>query len=141
MRTLNGQLMRAGIIIGIKVSGPHVSKLAAAGAAAALLCGCSHTDVIATQRTVYVALSEYRITPQSVSISAGALTILVHNYGRVTHNLVISIDSQPEASTRPIAPGQSAELALSLPPGNYQMVSTILDDQALGAYGTLHITS
>lgn len=118
-----------------------MSKLVAAGGAAALLCGCAHTAVIAKQRTLYVALSEYRVTPQSVRVSAGALTIFVHNYGRLTHNLVISIGSQPEATTRPIWPGQSAELAVTLAPGNYQMVSTILDDQALGAYGTLRVTS
>jgi plastocyanin len=121
--------------------GPRASRLAAASAAVALLCGCAHTEVIGSHRTLYVALSEYRLTPQSVRVSAGSLTIFVHNYGRLTHNLVISQGSQAEAGTRPIAPGETAELAITLSPGNYQMASTVLDDQALGAYGTLRVTS
>ena len=35
------------------------------------------------------------------------------------------------------APGQSAELFATLAAGKYLMASTILSDQALGAYGTL----
>ena len=107
----------------------------------ALLCGCAHTEVIGNPRTLYVALSEYRLSPQSVRVSAGPLTIFVHNYGRLTHNLVILLGSLAEASTRPISPGGTAELAITLMPGNYQMASTVLDDQALGAYGSLRVTS
>ena len=40
-------------------------------------------------------------------------------------------------STKPIAPGQTAQLDAALPPGHYLMASSILSDQALGAYGTL----
>ncbi len=67
--------------------------------------------MVAKQRTLHVALSEYRVTPQSVRVSAGALTIFVHNYGRLTHNLVISLGGQPEATTEPIcARARRAEL-------------------------------
>jgi hypothetical protein len=123
------------------MSGPRGSRLAAVSAAAALLCGCAHTESLGAQRTLYLALSEYRVTPQSVRVSQGPLTIFVHNYGRLTHNLVISLGTQAEAGTRPIAPGQTAELAVTLGPGNYLMASTVLDDQALGAYGTLRVAS
>ena len=117
------------------------STIAAATVAVAVLGGCGHTHVVGSSRTLYVALSEYRITPQSVRVSTGSLTIFVHNYGRLTHNFVISLDSQPEASTQPIAPGEGAELVVALSPGNYQMTSTLIDDQALGEYGTLNVTS
>jgi hypothetical protein len=43
------------------------------------------------------------------------------------------------AGTQPIAPGQTTELDLDLAPGTYQMASTILSDQALGAFGTLTV--
>ena len=86
-----------------------------------------------------MALSEYRVAPQSLSARPGTLTILVHNYGRLNHNLVISYDGVAEASTEPIRPGQSAELIATLTPGRYVMASTVLSDQALGAYGSLDV--
>ena len=79
--------------------------------------------------------------PQDVHATAGALTIFVHNYGRLTHNLVISLDGHTQVSTQPIAPGQTTELFATLSPGKYLMASTILSDQALGAYGTLDVSS
>jgi hypothetical protein len=88
---------------------------------------------------LHVALSEYRVAPQDVSARAGTLTIFVHNYGRLNHNLVISYNGVSEASTEPIRPGQSAELIATLTPGRYVMASTVLSDQALGAYGSLTV--
>jgi hypothetical protein len=116
--------------------------LALAAVALALLAGgCSHTERIGVDRTLRVALSEYRVNPQSVRASAGTLTIFVQNYGRLTHNLVISLGGQSAGSTKPIPPGQSAALVLTLTPGTYLMASTILSDEALGEYGTLTVTS
>jgi len=86
-----------------------------------------------------VALTEYRVMPQSIRASSGQLTILVRNDGRLTHNLVVSSNGQPVGSTPPIAPGASTSVAVDLVPGKYVMSSTILGDQALGEYGTLTI--
>lgn len=112
-----------------------------AAASLALLSGCGHTRVIVGERTLYVSLTDYRVAPQSVRVSSGEVTILVHNYGRLTHNLVVSLDGRSTGSTRPIWPSQSAEMTLTLVPGTYLMASTILSDQALGEYGTLKVTS
>jgi plastocyanin len=106
-----------------------------------LISGCGRTAVVGSSRTLQVALTEYRLKPQSVRASAGLLTIVVHNYGVLTHNLVISSSGQPTAATAPIWPGDSTELTVALAPGTYQMASTILSDQTLGAYGTLRVTS
>jgi hypothetical protein len=103
--------------------------------------GCGATTHVGSDRTLQIALNEYRVAPQDVHASPGPLTIIVHNYGRLTHNLVISLNGQTEVSTKPIAPGQTAELDPILTPGKYLMASTILSDQALGAYGTLDIGS
>ncbi|MDQ6730986.1 MAG: hypothetical protein M3022_11970 [Actinomycetota bacterium] len=94
---------------------------------------------MSTTGILHVALSEYRVAPQQVSAPAGTLTIFVHNYGRLNHNLVISYRGVPEAFTEPIRPGQSAELITSLTPGRYVMASTVLSDQALGTYGSLTV--
>jgi predicted component of type VI protein secretion system len=117
------------------------APLAVTVVAAAILCGCSHTAAIGSRRVLQVTLTEYRITPQDVRGKAGPLTIFVHNFGRLAHNLSISLDGQPEGSTQPIPPGQTTELSVTLSPGTYQMASTILSDQALGAYGTLKLGS
>jgi hypothetical protein len=103
------------------------------------LAGCGKTTRVAAGGTLQVALTEYHVAPQSVSAASGALTIDVHNYGRLSHDLVISSGGIPLASTKPIAPGQTAELLTTLSPGRYLMSSTILSDQALGAYGTLTV--
>jgi hypothetical protein len=105
----------------------------------ALLCGCGHTQVVPSDGVLQISLSEYRVTPQSVQARPGPLILVVRNYGRLTHDLVISLSGHPEASTKPIAPGQSADLVVTLGAGEYLMISTILSDQDLGTYGTLTV--
>ena len=105
----------------------------------ALLCGCGQTHVVGADHTLTVTLSEYRVAPQSIRAPAGLLTIFVHNDGRLTHNLVISLGGHPQAATQPISPGGTAALAVTLGPGRYLVASTLLSDQALGAYGTLTV--
>jgi hypothetical protein len=101
------------------------------------LAACGATKTVRTGATLQIALNEYRVTPQDVRAQTGMLSIFVHNYGRLTHDLVISLDGRAEAATTPIAPGQTQELDAALGPGHYLMASSILSDQALGAYGTL----
>jgi len=94
-------------------------------------------QAIGSHRVLQVTLTEFRITPQDIRGQAGPLTIFVHNFGRLSHNLAISRDGRADGSTQAIPPGQTSELAVTLSPGTYQLASTILSDQALGAYGTL----
>jgi hypothetical protein len=105
-----------------------------------VLAACSSTTTVSANGTLRLALTEYHVQPQSVRAGAGLLMIVVHNYGRLSHNLVISQDGHPAASTKAIPPGASTDLFTDLPPGHYVMASTILADQALGAYGSLTIT-
>ncbi|MGA2009631.1 MAG: hypothetical protein ABSH51_03705 [Solirubrobacteraceae bacterium] len=109
----------------------------AAVLAAVGLAACGATARVGRDGVLEIGLSEYRVTPQRVAAAPGVLTIFVHNYGRLTHDLVISEDGTVIASTAPVAPGETAELDAALTAGSYLMASTILSDQALGAYGTL----
>ena len=120
--------------------GARVTIVLAALASASVISGCSHTQRVGQDHTRRIALTEYRINPQHAIASAGPLTIVVHNFGRLTHNLSLSHDGQPSGSTKPIPPGQSVELTVSVVHGTYVMASTILDDQALGDYGTLSVS-
>ena len=102
--------------------------------------GCSHTEVVGSNRTLHVAISEYRLNPARVRVTTGSLTILVRNVGRLTHNLVIGSGGQKEAGTTTIWPGQSTALTVNLAPGTYSMSSNLQSDQALGVDGTLEVT-
>jgi hypothetical protein len=105
------------------------------------LAGCGHVATVRSgpAATLRVALNEYRVTPQDVQTGSGTLTFVVHNYGRLTHDLIINHDGQQIAATEPLAPGQTTDLVATLAPGQYLMSSTILSDQAVGVYGTLHV--
>jgi plastocyanin len=123
---------------------PRAAELAAGTLVAVLLsvgaAGCEHVKHVGRNRTLRVALTEYRLNPQSVRVAAGTLTIAVKNSGRMTHNLVVSRGGRSIASTRALAPGQSTRLKVLVTRGTYVMTSTVLSDQALGEYGTLSVT-
>jgi hypothetical protein len=106
---------------------------------ATAVAGCARSQNVGSKRTVQVGVTEYLLRPDDVQASAGPLTLVVHNYGRLTHDLVITQEGQKEASTGTIWPGQTAELAIDLPRGRYTMASNVVLDQPLGAYGTLTI--
>ncbi len=102
---------------------------------------CSHAVAVGSNRTLRVALTEYRVIPQSVRSKAGQLTLIVENDGRLTHDLAVSAGGKVISQTPPLLPGAVADLVLSLGPGTYMMASTLFSDQALGAYGTLTVIS
>jgi hypothetical protein len=105
------------------------------------LAGCGHNATVGSDRTLKLALTEYQVVPQKVEVSTGELTIIVHNVGKLVHNLVVTQGDQRIAETQPIWPGTVGELAVALPPGRYTLSSTLFSDQALGQYGTLTVTS
>ena len=140
--------------------GAFLAALAGAGAAVGLA-ACGHS-VTVTQRRLGVALSEYRVRPDHIVASPGPLTVTLENVGRLTHNLVISRDTATTtvrtvvsatatrtetgtttvaARSGDIAPGATSTLTVGLTPGRYRIDSTVDSDQALGAEGTLTVTS
>jgi iron uptake system EfeUOB component EfeO/EfeM len=110
-------------------------------ALASAIAACGHTVTVGVGRTLRVALSEYRVVPQSVQAKSGQLTLVVENDGRLTHNLALSRNGTIIAQTPPIAPGATSQLTATLTPGTYLMTSTLFSDQALGVYGTLAVSS
>ena len=112
----------------------------AAAAAGLAVAGCAHTVTVGPSRTLRVALEEYRLNPTSARARAGIVTIYASNFGRLTHNLVVSAQGVQQAAIHPLAPGQSGEVSVVLAPGTYQLGSTLLSDEALGLVGTLHVT-
>lgn len=111
------------------------------GTISVALAGCGQAVRVPGDRVLRVALSEYRVVPQSIQARPGQLTLIVQNDGRLTHNLaVISNAGDVLGQTPPIQPGQSADLFVTLGAGSYVISSTLFSDQALGEYGTLKVT-
>jgi hypothetical protein len=104
-----------------------------------LLGGCGATHHVRSDGTLDVSVSEWRVTPQNVQAQAGTMLIVVHNSGRLAHNLVLSHDGVRVAATPPIMPGQNADISASVAKGSYLLYSSMVDDQATGVYGTLHV--
>jgi hypothetical protein len=123
------------------MNGLRAPSLVLFATALSLLAGCGSSHRHSGNETVDVSVSEYRITPRSLHADSGVVTLVIHNNGRLIHNLVLSRDGHSQGSTKPIWPGGSAQLTLSVTKGSYLMASTILSDQALGAYGTLQVGS
>jgi Cupredoxin-like domain len=122
------------------MTGSRASRLVLVAALAAAIGGCAQAQGVAGDRSLRIAITEYRLRPDNIRVHSGYLDISVRNYGRLTHNLVISSNGVSAGSTKPIWPGQHAEMTVSLPPGKYSIASTMLSDQALGTYGTLTVT-
>jgi plastocyanin len=102
--------------------------------------GCAHPVSAGVGGTVRVALNEYRLNPASIRARAGSLTVVATNLGRLAHNLVVSRGGVTQATMKPIGPGQSGQLTVTLVPGTYLIGSTLLSDEALGLYGHVTVT-
>jgi hypothetical protein len=104
-----------------------------------LVSACGTTHRVGRGATLDISVNEWRVTPDDVDAPTGPLELVVHNSGRLAHNLVISHDGVRVAATAPIMPGQSADVFASMDGGSYTMYSSMVDDQATGVYGTLHV--
>jgi hypothetical protein len=125
-------------------------RLTAAGLAATAiaLAGCGEGRLHRTDRPILrLALDEYRIFPQNVSMRPGRIKIVVRNVGRLTHNLVIQrppkeIDGKPQevpgGRVKSMQPGEAAQpIKVTLKRGTYRLVCTIANHDDLGQYGRL----
>jgi hypothetical protein len=128
-------------VLGVRAAKLLLITSAASAVLGIGISGCGHAAAVGRDRTLHVALSEYRVIPQNVRVSAGLLTILVRNDGKLTHNLAVLHGDQRIDVTPPLWPGTGGQLSVVLAPGRYTLESTLFSDQALGAYGTLTVTS
>jgi hypothetical protein len=122
------------------ITARRLAVLAAALLSTIAAAGCGGAGRAVRHRTVTIRLTEYRLLPQSITAPPGELTLIVRNMGHRTHNLVLTLDGNDIAATKPLWPGEHAKLKVSLPPGSYQLASTVLNDDSLGEYGTLQVS-
>jgi plastocyanin len=103
-----------------------------------LLAACTSpgTNQLPTVTTVH--LTEYRITPATLSLDAGIYTFTGVNDGTISHALELTgngIDGHtPDLA---YAPGHSEGFTVTLKPGTYQFFCPIDGHRGLGMQGTL----
>ncbi|HST55824.1 MAG TPA: hypothetical protein VLJ42_08000 [Solirubrobacteraceae bacterium] len=114
--------------------------------AALALGGCGETrSTHLDSRRVTLALDEFRIVPQRVSVPSGRIRILAHNRGILTHSVTVELEHRDAhgnpvilASTATVLPGASATvLTPALAPGRYALISRIANQADLGMTGTM----
>jgi hypothetical protein len=104
-----------------------------------VLTGCGAGHDTSHGDALNVSVNEWRVTPEHADVGPGPLLIVVHNAGRLAHNLVLSRDGVRVSFTAPIMPGQNADLQTTVQKGSYQLLSSMVDDSATGVHGTLNV--
>lgn len=126
----------------------HAPVLLPIAVVALAAAGCGQpAAVLVRDRTVRIVETEYRLTPQNVTVHAGRVTFVAINHGRLIHNLAIEpIPDDPDDVVVPIKksetlhPGEtSAPFSVTLRPGKYRLLCTIANHDDLGQYGTLYV--
>jgi hypothetical protein len=101
--------------------------------------GCAPRATVATAgRVIRIGLLEYRISPHAVTTKQGTHTFVVHNYGILAHNLVITHGTHDIAVSAPVYPGATTDLTVNLPPGRYTLKSDI-NSQVVAMNGPLFV--
>jgi plastocyanin len=140
--------MRAAIIRKAMTGGRATPML---GLLAALLvtgCGDDVAYTPAPNRRVEVRLDEYRVLPEHIQVTAGRITLVAHNTGRLTHNLLAVQFNRPLGDeeekqygtpTKTLFPNETGTTTVDLKPGKYRLVCTISNHDNLGQYGELKV--
>ncbi len=116
-------------------------RLLAAAVAAALpfASGCGEPDAVAVEGPLRLTISEYRVSPQVVRVPAGQVELVVRNAGTMVHRLQIRTADRTRAlaSSPPLRPGETARLAVELPPGDYVSTCPLDRHDTLGEHGEI----
>jgi uncharacterized cupredoxin-like copper-binding protein len=79
--------------------------------------------------TIQVSETEFKIALPSTKLKAGKITFHVKNDGKIEHDLAIKGMSE---KTKLIAPGGTADLAVTLKPGTYELYCSVPGHEAAG---------
>lgn len=95
----------------------------------------------ATPHTIQVTESEFRIQlPTLPVLKGGTFTFVVHNAGKLAHDLVVSGPQVPAGTATPlIQPGRDATLKVSLTTGNYTLFCNVPGHRQLGMVAKLSV--
>lgn len=115
-------------------SSSHSSSATTAAPAAPATGGAGgHNMVTATETEFHIALSNAALSP-------GTWTFVVHNNGHVTHNLTVNGPGVQKKQTPFLAPGQTADLTVTLQKGTYEVYCAVDSHRDLGMNTTVTVS-
>jgi uncharacterized cupredoxin-like copper-binding protein len=114
--------------------------------------GAATRGGVAASRTVKVDLGEMYARPDASSISAGKVTFVAHNSGRMIHELMVERSPiKLDGPGRPnedaaigmiedMTPGTTGRMTLKLKPGTYELFCNVTGHYAAGQHTTFRVT-
>src|SRR5215212_2258942 len=91
--------------------------------------------------TIQVNETEMSLDPAEITLEGpGPYVFRAVNVGNVTHSLRIEGNGIEEQQTPDIGPGESADLAVTLSPGTYELDCPVDDHEELGMRGSVTVT-
>ena len=88
--------------------------------------------------TVEVSETEFALDPADPTVDeSGLVEFVAVNDGQIDHSL--EVEGPEEVETETIAPGDSATIAVDLPPGEYKWYCPIGDHEQQGMVGTVTV--
>jgi len=89
---------------------------------------------------IQVNETEMSLDPSEITLQQpGAYVFRAVNVGNVVHSLRIEGNGIEEQQTRDIGPGESADLAVTLGPGTYELDCPVDNHEELGMRGTVTV--
>jgi uncharacterized cupredoxin-like copper-binding protein len=105
-------------------------------------CGSPAAVDVAESEPVAIAMSEFRLTPQTVRLQgAGERSFEIRNEGTMVHRFELRSEDGTRrlALGEPLRPGQSQRLTVRLPRGTFLMRCAQERHNTLGEHGTVTV--
>ncbi len=100
--------------------------------------GGSNPGPLALQGTVEVALKDFKLDPDHLTVKAGAVTFVLKNEGRYTHDFRVEGQGIDDKAPK-VGQGRTFEWGITLPPGSYRISCPISNHADRGMNGTLEV--
>jgi plastocyanin len=88
---------------------------------------------------VVIALKDFSLNPDSITVKAGNIVFVLKNEGRYTHDFRVEGQGIDEKSPR-VSAGRERQWEMTLQPGEYRISCPISNHDERGMVGTLVVT-
>jgi plastocyanin len=100
--------------------------------------GSGEKEVESPQENVQISLKDFRLDPDKVTGKAGAITFVLKNEGRYTHDFRVEGQGLDEKAPK-VGQGRTFEWQVTLPLGTYRISCPISNHADRGMTGTLEV--
>lgn len=92
------------------------------------------------QGTVMISLKDFKLDPDNLAVKAGAITFVLKNEGRYTHDFRVEGQGVNEKSPK-VGSGRTIEWQITLEPGKYRISCPVSNHADRGMEGNLTVGS